>query len=384
MTKEQGHKISSIEPAFSNDSTLKQLGIEYQKLIALKLCFDSDPNDQIWIECKGDVANSEKSIEVKHHSSDHDLSDRSIDVWKTLANFISEHPITCSFEKLVLHTTSSIPERSCFHNWNGKSLNDRLTTIKSVTATKTIKKHHDTVFKADPKLLSSTLDRFSIFYGQPKIKEQWELLKSHSGFISIPEEHKEDAIEMLLGYITKQAINNALCWNINIADFRRDFRAMTSKFTQPETPFHYVESSRSEPLLKNNQFSFLEKMKDIKLKSDTREIALTDYIRAKSSFTGMLRRQPTLEASLGSYDEETLRELEKLKNEKSYDLAISDLNSSKAITASRQLYFQSLNKPHNEIIGVNGTQKYYRDGRVHHLLDETNFLWEFEAIDIDE
>ena len=71
---------------FANDNAQKSLGFDYQKLITLEYCLNAKKNEHIWIECKGDVADKETSIEVKHHNKAHSLISNSIDVWTTLKN----------------------------------------------------------------------------------------------------------------------------------------------------------------------------------------------------------------------------------------------------------------------------------------------------------
>jgi hypothetical protein len=99
---------------FSNDATSKILGFDYQKLVALKMCLDAKPNETIWIECKGDVADENSTTEVKHHLGKHNLTSNSVDVWKTLQNHIEQYNVAENFSRLVLLTTSTIPEDSIF------------------------------------------------------------------------------------------------------------------------------------------------------------------------------------------------------------------------------------------------------------------------------
>jgi hypothetical protein len=53
----------------------------------------------------------------------------------------------------------------------------------------------------------------------------------------------------------------------------------------------------------------------------------------------------------------------------------NDLLGKELLKESRNLYFSCIGKPHNQIVGVSDTQKYYRDGRIHHITEETPFSW---------
>jgi hypothetical protein len=103
---------------FNNDATSKILGFDYQKLIALERCLDAKPNEYIWIECKGDVADTKASVEVKHHESKHNLSSNSVDAWKTIKNYVDNLNVIDDFNHLILHTISTVPEDSIFYEWN--------------------------------------------------------------------------------------------------------------------------------------------------------------------------------------------------------------------------------------------------------------------------
>ena len=164
--------------AFSNDATFKLLGFEYQKLIALEKCLDAKPNERIWIECRGDVANKDTSMEIKHHSSNHNITSNSEDVWNTLKNYITEINITQTFTNLILHTTSSIPNSSIFFDWNRLAIAEKRRKVLNHTPSATIKSYYETVAKCSEENLKLILGRFEIISNQPKIEEMWENLKS--------------------------------------------------------------------------------------------------------------------------------------------------------------------------------------------------------------
>jgi len=122
MTTKKSSTINNINDIFKNDNTLKELGNLYKVLIALEKCLNAKPNQHIWIECKGDVATEDTSIEVKHHADTHNLTSNSEDAWKTIKNYVENFDIAKTFTHLILHTTSSVPDESIFHNWNDLSV----------------------------------------------------------------------------------------------------------------------------------------------------------------------------------------------------------------------------------------------------------------------
>lgn len=381
MASKKSLAESKVDDTFKNDNTPKGLGYDYQKLIALERCLKAKANEHIWIECKGDVADKDTSVEVKHHCSKNNLTSNSEDAWKTIKNYVENFHMVKTFNHLVLHTTSSVPEDSIFHGWNDLTSAKKKTKLLGHNPSNSIKEHHNKIKACPIRDLQTILERFSIFSDQPKIAEKWEELKAHPAFIIVPDEFRDEAIELLYGYITKAAIDNSKMWQININDFQRDMRHTLSKFTTDKIPFHLVTESDIELNIPYQEFQFLRKMKDVKLKTKDQELAFTDYLRAQKSQLKMLSLSPALNVNLEQYDLTVKRMLKEEKSSKSYNLKIEEIGSDKAIQESRELYFNCIKKPHDQIMGVNDTQKYYRDGRIHHIAEESDFEWKFRGAD---
>jgi hypothetical protein len=369
--------------SFDNDATTKLLGFDYQKLIALQRCLDAKSNEYIWIECKGDVADKDTSIEVKHHNSKNNLTGNSVDVWKTIKNYVENFNVVKTFNHLILYTTSSVSKNSIFYGWNDLTTCQKKNKLLGHVPSESIKVHHEKIRACSTKDLQTILERFSIISDRPKILEKWEELKAHSAFILVPNKFRDEAIKLLYGYITKEAIENPNMWQININDFQRDIRHTLSKFTNDKIPFHLVLESEIKPITTDQEFQFLRKMKDVNLKSKEQQMALTDYLRAQISQMKMLSLSPTISMSLEQYDETVQRMLTEEKSSNSYNLNIEEIAFEKvAMEQSRKLYFDCIKKPHDQIIGVNDTQKYYKDGRIHHIAEISNFEWKYCESDL--
>ncbi|MGZ8173579.1 MAG: ABC-three component system protein [Methylobacter sp.] len=198
----------------------------------------------------------------------------------------------------------------------------------------------------------------------------------------VPEEFSHAAIKWLHGYITKAAIDNSKIWQININDFHRDMRHTLSKFTTDKIPFHFIPKSDIEPDIIGQEFEFISKMKDVELRKKEQELAVSDYLRAKESQLKMLKSSPTLDEKLEQYDENVQRVMVEEKSSKSYNLMIEEIGSDKANKESRELFFNCIRRPHDQIIGVNDAQKYYRDGRIHHIAEESDFEWKYREADL--
>lgn len=133
--------------SFSNNNTKKGIGYDYQKLVALEYCINSNKNESIFLECFGDVANGKESLEIKHHFEKHNLSSNSTDVWNTIKNYSTEFDKIIDNDKLILFTTSFIKEDSIFYKWNEKTKGQKYSTLnKHIPADGTIK-YKDEFFK---------------------------------------------------------------------------------------------------------------------------------------------------------------------------------------------------------------------------------------------
>ena len=367
---------------FSNDATSKILGLDYQKLIALEVCLNAKLNENIWIECKGDVSDATTSIEVKHHLNSHNLTSNSSDAWKTLKNYIVEFQVTKTFDHLVLLTTSSIPSNSIFFDWNNKKISERLKLIESHSPADSVKEFHGLLVDSEKENLKLVLDRFSILSDQTTAEGKWNELRDHPAFLTIPDEHKDNAIQCLYGLLTKIAIDNPKEWKVNINDFKHDSMLALAQFTSGKMPFYHVSKSDILVDSENNDFNFIEKMKDIKMKRRNIEDAVSDYFRAQISQERMLKKSPALFENLDQYDSSVRSDMDGEKLKFSYCLNDIDVGTEVADGKSRELYLHYISKPHLLIRGVDHTEKYYRDGRVHHVVEEYDFEWKFNSEDI--
>lgn len=372
---------------FRNDNTPKGLGIDYQKLIALEYCLNAKKNEYIWIECKGDVADQTTSVEVKHHQDSTNLTSNSVDAWKTLYNYVVEQEVISQFDHLVLHTTSKIPANSIFYQWNELPPEIKLKTIIGHVPighepVSSIKVYYDKIIDCPKNTLLEILNKFSILHEQPNISTKWEEIKEHPKLELIQENRREIALKYLYGYITKIAIDNSDEWRININDFNRDFRNILSEFTAEEVPFPIIEKTDISQNSSEQNYEFIKKMKAINLKDKDQCNAVCDYIRANICQFRLLSMEPTLKQNLNFYDGNICDMLENEKSHSANNLSKEIIGTEEAHRESRNLYYSCIGKPHDLIVKVSGTQKYYRDGRIHHIAEETDYMWKYEEDDL--
>ncbi|MCZ8090291.1 ABC-three component system protein [Flavobacterium sp.] len=375
--------MSYSKDTFLNNNTKKGIGFDYQKLIALEYCINAKNNESIWIECFGDVANETSSVEIKHHLESHNITSNSEDVWKTLKNYAVEFEKIIDNDTLILFTTSSINDDSIFYKWNEKTPNTKYTILQKHIPADGIAKYKEEFFKKKKTDLIPILKKFYIFSEQPNIIEKSKELKENPFFSLIPDELKDSALESAYGYISLKAIDNFDKWEINSNDFKKDMRFTLMNFTQNHIPFPLIQKEElNETELNKRDFLFIEKLKKIDVKENDQANAVEDYIKANLSIEKLLRITPTIKSNLEVYDEEIERNLKDEKSYSSYNLSKEDLDSQKSKIASRNVFFNCLRQEHTQIINVTNTQKYYRNGRIHDIVENNKFDWEFKDTDL--
>ena len=360
-----------------NNATSKILGIEYQKLIALEKCFNANSNEVIYIECLGDVAAGSDAIEVKHHEGEGKLTDKSIDIWKTLKNLVEEKTLFEQFDRFILHTTSDIKSGSIFENWNSLSENERYQKIITVDPSKTIEPFYDKVKACGKVELKKILKKLRINSSMPKIKEKFEQLKGNVIFTTVELKDRGKILEYLLGYITKSAIDNKDMWHIDKNDFDRDFRIHVKQYLQYGILFPNV--SKDDVSEKDSDsFLFVKEIKKIKYNVKIKK-AVSDYLRSDKSLAELIKNSPIISERLEKFEEELLEEITDKKTTYAYDLKSELLGTEIAFKSARDLFDNCLEIPNLQISGINAIKNYFQKGRIHSIVEEEKFKWEFKG-----
>lgn len=374
-----------MKDTVSNDSTKKQLGFEYQKLIALEYCLNAKNGEYVYIECFGDVQYQDENIEVKHHEGDSNLSSNSVDVWKTLKNLVVEYNILKSNDRFILHTTENIKNDSIFYNWNTNTKSTKYKKLKEHSISESSREFYNVIFdvkKITKSELLELLDKFIINSSQPKIAEKLIELYRHPTFTLIPENLRGPAIGVLNQWIIEKAIDNSNKWEINISDFKSDLQTSLSKFTKDYIPFPNVDKRNIDEDDINKGFEFIKKLKAISLNKNDLHQAFQDYTRSEEAYEQMLKINPTLKKDLIIYEDDLKDDLTTEKSKISYSLSKESFYNNSHIEKARDVYFNCIGKTHNEVIGVKGTQKYFRDGRIQNINEATDFEWLFKESDL--
>lgn len=374
-----------MNKTLDNDSTKKQLGFEYQKLVALEYCLNAKNGEYVYIECFGDVQYGSESIEVKHHEGDSNLTSNSVDAWKTLKNLVIEYDKLKSNDRFILHTTQNVPSDSIFHNWNQLTKAVKYRKINDHSISATSKSFKDEIF--DTKNISKQdllviLDKYFINSGEPKVDEKLNQLKEHSTFKLITDNLRSAAIGVLHQWIIEKAINDSNKWEVNITDFNSDLQFSLSKFSKDYIPFPSVTKPERDDANLSIGYKFIEKLNAISMKKNDLHQAFQDYVRSEEVYKEILKINPTLKDNITIYEEEINSVLQTEKSAVSYDLSRDSFKDNAHIKKSQEVYFKCIANPHYEISGFNGTQRFFRNGRIQNINETSDFEWLYKETDI--
>lgn len=374
-----------MSETLDNDSTKKQLGFEYQKLVALEYCLNAKNGEYVYIECFGDIQYGTKSIEVKHHEGESNLTSNSVDVWKTLKNLVVEYDKLKSNDRFILHTTQNVPSDSIFYNWNQLSKAEKYRKLNVHSISATSKPFKDEIF--DTKNISKQdllviLDKFVINSGEPKVDEKLNQLKEHSTFKLITDNLRSAAIGVLHQWIIEKAINDSNKWEVNITDFNSDLQFSLSKFSKDYIPFPSVTEPERDDTNLSKGYKFIEKLNAISMKKNELHQAFQDYVRSEEVYKEILKINPTLKDNITIYEEEINSVLQTEKSAVSYDLSSDSFKDNTHIKKSQEVYFKCIANPHYEISGFNGTQRFFRNGRIQNINETSDFEWLYKETDI--
>ncbi|AQX84259.1 MULTISPECIES: hypothetical protein [Weeksellaceae] len=374
-----------MNETLDNDSTKKQLGFEYQKLVALEYCLNAKNGEHVYIECFGDVQYGTESIEVKHHEGESNLTSNSVDVWKTLKNLVVEYEKLKSNDKFILHTTQNVPSDSIFHDWSQLTKTVKYKKLKDHAISATSKPFKDVIF--DAKTISKTdflriLDKFFINSGEPKVDEILAQLKEHTTFKLIDDKLRSSAIGVLQQWIIEKAIDDSNKWEINITDFNSDMRFSLSKFTKDHIPFPSIKEPGQHDSDLTKGYKFIEKLNAISIKKNDLHQAFQDYVRSEEAYEEILKINPTLKDNIIVYEAEINSAIQTEKSAASYHLSDESFKDNSHIKKSQEVYFKCITNTHSEISGFNGTQRFFRNGRIQNINETSDFEWLYKETDL--
>jgi len=341
----------------NHQASAQMRGYLYQMRYALDLLL-SDPNEQlsICIERFDDVALSNDGerpstlIETKHHSGKHgDLSDKSVDLWRTIKVWI-DYVTTHGLEdiKFVIVTTASVPENSAasyLRIGNKKSVTrafDLLKQASEQSKSKTNADYYTSFSKMPTETMHKILDRATVVDNNKDILNVVEHIRQQIRYSTKPK-FEDKVLEHIEGWWfekTIEALSSVDPVFISQRDVRSKICDIAAKYLSDNLPIDidFSEDIDIKSFPRNKQI-FCEQLRLIAVKEKRLEVAIRDYYLAFTQRNKWIQDELLYIDELEKYEYRLIDEWEHLFAQMGDDLNANS-DEVKKQEAGRNLYSQ--------------------------------------------
>lgn len=283
----------------SHQASAQMLGYLYQVRCALALLLSADSEQTaVCMEKFDDIAFSDDGsspielIQLKHHINGHgDLSDSSVDLWRTLNVWMDAvadgvYPET----RYLIITTSSAPEGSVASalKTGGEdcaALYERLKKTATLAAQKTNTKFYEKFLKTAPEKIQRILTNISILDGSTNIIDVVDSIKKSIRYAA-QAKYIDRVFERVEGWWFKKSIE-ALISKEPVFISQSEVRLLICDIAAQYTPDNLPTDA--EPLLKDEVLAlpitdrmFCKQLKLISIGKKRMEICIGDFFRAST------------------------------------------------------------------------------------------------------
>lgn len=371
-----------------NDATPSKLGDIYQYFVALLDCFEMKSGEKIQIEMQGDVtlisgSNSSFQKEVKHHIGSSSLSDRDIDLWNTLKNWVFDYSDSMKFDQLILFTTADIATTSVFCNWNARAKADKYNILHKIgerikKAEKSFRPCYNAVFNSGSTAeeeICDLLDKFQIEHLQPQI--QGISARFSPYLVTIPEVNRDNYIASLLGVVLHQVVNPPHKWEISFETFQKHAQATAPSYMKEEKVPLPLDFLSAEPDCAECEIAkektFVRALEDIDYKKIIPH-AISDYWKATKTIARYFSDNISYTSSLAAYRESLGTRMFYAKESVLSGEPFSERNQE--LSASRKLCSDVLGWVASDFGSIVANQSFFQNGIIHNIVDDKDFIWD--------
>lgn len=371
------------------DSTPQKAGDMFQYIIALSDCFDMQPGDSLSIEKYGDVSCIKKDgsfqKEIKHHFEDQNLSERDIDLWKTLANWYEAFEEQKIFSELILYTTANIQEKSCFNGWNAKTPQEKLDILKEIGKEQkkneeTFRRQYNKIFdnQYDETKLLNILERMKIMCSQTKLLGVSCLFDKRQQLQLIPKCHRDRYIADLLGRILFKIKDPPHKWVVKFEEFEAMQQQIAPAFMDEKSVslpdvFSRVDISE-EVRNRYNEKRFAKAIHEINLQKKVSE-AVSDYWKTEMTIASYFRDNPVYMKDYDGYRNDLKGLME--DNKDFYKVDVS--NGNDAIAMSQKEYLTAMQWDPKDFGSIVQNRRFFQHGVMHDIVEVGEFEWKIEV-----
>ncbi len=379
--------ISFLERSISlstqrNDDTKTKLGDIFHYYLVLEQCLNLQENESIVVETYGDISivseNDSANMEIKQHLNEHYLSDRHIDFWKSLKNWVENHENMKQFKSLVLFTTSKISATSRLADWNKKSSSERLCILKDIGANvkeqeKAFRPLYDKIFSYEEELILDVIERIVLQTEMENVTTVRKRIKSNPFFKLVPDKDQEFFINTVMGYILEKPSSYPHTWSISFKDFSNTANEIRDRLASQTRPLPRNPQNQN-PINYNafNHRDFVQAIREIDYE-DAVHKAIASYCRTHELISNMCVDNPIFLVDINEYKDDLEDKLTVMKGRSKRGCDINNLIE--VIKHSKDLYDEAMLLPPEPFGSISPNRSFFQQGIMHTIVEERTFKW---------
>lgn len=367
-----------------NDALSQKLGDVFQQYVATLDFFRIKDVNKITLEKHGDITiyTSSKTIqkEVKHHITSDRLTNKDIDFWKTLYNWLQEYDKSLTYNDLVLYTTSVPSFEGVFEKWDMLNQNQRFDELKALShkPVQQDKKNYDYYYNQifegmfSDGQVKNILERICIIKGSNNI---YNLKDDFYPYLQVLDtnEKKDSVIVSMVGFVIHKATTDSEEWTITKDDFFKNFQeSCLIRMNDFGIPDRYKDMIIDSDLFKIYEDKvFVQKIRDIDLEKRVSD-AVNDYWRTMNTITDYVQQDISKSNIIKSYKNDIENILSNKRDQKLIN--VSSTNKKDIIDKSKDFYYDMMTRQ-LEPIGKLLNYRFFQNGTIHTIMDETDMKW---------
>lgn len=314
----------------THEAAGQMIGYLYQVRYAMLLLLESDnPDYKISIEKFDDIAFDDgfspvEMIQNKHHGAAGSLTDRSIDLWKTIkvwldqTNNMPDLLNNCRF----LIITTQIASAGSVASMLKKENRDETKAIRVLKAiaeehgNAELKTIYDAFLTIDQKRLSSLFKSIEVVDGAPNIVDLSDKIKRHIRLSCYPG-YEENVLNQVEGWwfaLAVKALSSTDHTLIDYTSLRNKIVSVGDQYRNDNLPIEEwsLEEISDEELALDNR-TFIQQLRLIEEGNAVLRRAIKNYYRAYQQRSSWAREELLLPYELEDYEKRLIDEWEQIK-----------------------------------------------------------------------
>lgn len=365
-----------------SDATASTRGTIYHLCVAVKKCYELRQGQKLLIEELGDITiENEQQVEVKHYADS--LTDGHHNFWNTLKNWLDDRFDHTPYSSLILHTTQEFGAEATISVWNDLESDKRLNILSSINKEAEVKYNKEK--SVDPKKELGAVLKLQRFILEPsrrsKLKDLigkvWIEVRAKK-FPDIYEElkkdrvrgtlsgKKDDYLNALIGFVCRGDKKAGERWEITYEAFEAELGSLNARYNNETRifPRNHFSSQESVDSSMTYDYLFVRKIKDINY-----DEVVCDAIHDHEATISTIHQ----EFSEYAVDPLSVKEYA-IDIEKRFkaDYRKACRGCSDELTASQNLYDETVAKPASPLPGFGDTPDGFRNGLLHQRMDDPN------------